>query len=131
MTRVGPINDGYQLHVTDLDDSDWGNKALSGYQNSQNNGNQIRKTNRGYTGTQNTEESTVRRRRRRSFEPGSDYASYVEKRVFNKIHAWTPYLWERKRFVSVSVIKANYYNCFIPILHIEVYNHFLFDCICL
>ena len=40
----------------------------------------------------------VRRRRKRSFEPGSDeYASYIEKRVFNKRHAWTPFLWQRKR----------------------------------
>ncbi|XP_045211369.2 transmembrane channel-like protein 7 [Mercenaria mercenaria] len=93
MTRVSPTRDEFQLKLADVGGSDWGDEYG-------------RDTGRHTNGIQKGElsnskdntKSTVRRRRRRSFEPGSeDYAAYVEKRVFNKRHAWTPYLWERKR----------------------------------
>lgn len=95
MTRVSPAQNELRLQLAEVEVSDWGDehddhtkrmtKQPNGFQN-------------GVIRTGDSKESTVRRRRRRSFEPGSDeYAAYVEKRVFNKMHAWTPYLWERKR----------------------------------
>lgn len=103
MTRVSPAQNEYRLQLSDLEESDWGyhqdgdTKRITQKSNEvQNRG--VFTTGRTQPRNQPSEESTVRRRRRRSFEPGSDeYAAYVEKRVFNKIHAWTPYLWERKR----------------------------------
>ena len=74
--RVSPIppKDGSQAKTTNVNKSDWGRK-----QDEKN-------------------EETLRRRRRRSFEAGTqEYAAYIEKRVFNKREAWRPYLWERKR----------------------------------
>lgn len=97
MARVSPAKNEYPLTVSEFGDNDWGTgnnyKDKSSVVRTGNNNQED-----GY-GRQ-TDESTLRRRRRRSFEPGSEeYAAYVEKRVFNKRHAWTPYLWERKRFV--------------------------------
>ncbi|XP_060606990.1 uncharacterized protein LOC132759266 [Ruditapes philippinarum] len=93
MTRVSPTQDGYQLQLADIESSDWHDQTTD------NNGQSAYgQQNTTFSETGGNSESTLRRRRRRSFEPGSDnYAAYVEKRVFNKRHAWTPFLWERKR----------------------------------
>ncbi|KAL4239388.1 TMC domain [Mactra antiquata] len=92
MTRVSPKPEKYPMEVSEFGATDWDDD--NDYNNkSKENGHVNNRRRRP-----DTTESTVRRRRRRSFEPGSDeYASYVEKRVFNKRQAWTPYLWERKR----------------------------------
>ena len=102
MTRVSPVQNGYQLQLADIERSDWDDQGAGnkGQTNERTRGQQDFKSSRIYDNS----ESTVRRRRRRSFEPGSeDYAAYVEKRVFNKRHAWTPFLWERIRFGILTV----------------------------
>lgn len=72
---IPPKEDKVNISLIDVETSAW-----------------VRKANAAGT------DGTVRRRRR-SFEAGTEeYAEYIQKRVFNKRHAWRPYLWERKRF---------------------------------
>ena len=55
-----------------------------------------------WAGKQKNEKEGTVRRRRRSFEAGTEeYADYVQKRVFNKRESWRPFLWERRRFAFI------------------------------
>ena len=59
-----------------------------------------------WTGKQKGGKDENVRRRRRSFEAGTEeYAEYVQKRVFNKRESWRPYLWERRRFAFLNYFK--------------------------
>ena len=81
-TRISPFKDNGQISVSEYISSDWDSR------------NDFKKQKPKTFG----DEEEALSRRRRSYEAGTEeYASYVEKRIFNIRESWTPFLWQRIR----------------------------------
>ncbi|KAH3734916.1 transmembrane channel-like protein 7 [Dreissena polymorpha] len=80
--KIAPVPPGGQVSISEFTDDDWRRTGNADGMNTVGSG---------------SGDATIRRRRRHVDASTNEYASYVEKRMFNKLHAWTPYLGQRKQ----------------------------------
>lgn len=80
LNKVAPVPSGGQVSISEFTDDDWRRTGNTDGINTVGGG---------------SSDATLRRRRRHADASTNDYADYVEKRMFNKLHAWTPYLGQR------------------------------------